>query len=105
MNVYAESSAILSWLLGKDTGHRVRQVLRRAKLIATSELTLVECERVLIRATVLGEMNEGAAGERRASLNAAAEHWHVLRISPEIIERARHPFPGEPIRTLVAIHL
>jgi hypothetical protein len=29
----------------------------------------------------------------------------VLRISPEIVDRARQPFPGEPIRTLDAIHL
>ncbi|MHB8415974.1 MAG: PIN domain-containing protein, partial [Acidiferrobacteraceae bacterium] len=25
--------------------------------------------------------------------------------SPEIVDRARQPFPGEPIRTLDAIHL
>jgi hypothetical protein len=35
----------------------------------------------------------------------AASCWHVLRIGPEIVERARQPFPGEPIRTLDAIHL
>lgn len=35
----------------------------------------------------------------------AAAHWHVLRIGPEIVERARQPFPGEPIRTLDAIHV
>jgi hypothetical protein len=29
----------------------------------------------------------------------------VLRIGAEIVERARQPFPGEPIRTLDAIHL
>jgi predicted nucleic acid-binding protein len=30
---------------------------------------------------------------------------HVLQIGPEIVERARQTFPGEPIRTLDAIHL
>jgi hypothetical protein len=29
----------------------------------------------------------------------------VLRIAPEVVERARQPFPGEPVRTLDAIHL
>jgi predicted nucleic acid-binding protein len=38
-------------------------------------------------------------------LNAAASHWHLWRVSPDIVERARHPFPAEPIRTLDAIHL
>ena len=32
MNVYAESSAVISWLLGEYTGNRVRQILRRSKL-------------------------------------------------------------------------
>jgi predicted nucleic acid-binding protein len=105
VNVYAESSAIVAWLLGKDDGERIREILRRAELIATSELTVIECERVLIRATVLGEMDEATSADRRASLNAAAEHWHVLRLSPDIIERARRRFPVEPVRTLDAIHL
>jgi len=26
-------------------------------------------------------------------------------MSPEIVERSRRPFPGEPIRTLDAIHM
>jgi hypothetical protein len=29
----------------------------------------------------------------------------VWRIGPDIIERARHPFSAEPIRTLDALHL
>ena len=29
----------------------------------------------------------------------------LLRVSSEIVERARQPFPAEPIRTLDAIHL
>jgi len=105
VNVYAESSAVISWLLGEDTGNRVRQILRRAKLIAASELTILECERVLIRALTIGEIDEGTAADRRAALSAAAAHWHILRVSPEIVERAGHPFPAEPIRTLDAIHL
>ena len=70
-----------------------------------SDLTLIECDRVLIRAVALGEMTEADAADRRAELNAAAAHWHVWRVSAEIVERARRPFPGEPIRTLDAIHL
>ena len=30
---------------------------------------------------------------------------NLLRIGPDIVERARQPFPGAPIRTLDAIHL
>ncbi len=105
MNVYAESSAVLAWLLGEEAGPRVREVLRRAELVMASDLTLVECDRVLIRAVTLGELEEAAAADRRAHLNAAAAHWHLWRVSLEIVDRARHPFPAEPLRTLDAIHL
>jgi hypothetical protein len=61
---------------------------------------------VLIRAIHLGELREAAeAADRRAQLAAAASHWHVLRIANEVVDRARQPFPGEPIRTLDAIHV
>ncbi len=105
MNVYAESSAVLAWLLGEEVGHPVREVLRRAGLVMASDLTLVECDRVLIRAVTLGEIDEATAADRRGHLNAAAAHWHLWRVSSDIADRARHPFPAEPVRTLDAIHL
>ena len=43
--------------------------------------------------------------DRRAALNRAAAHWHLLRLGGEVLERARRPFPEEPIRTLDALHL
>ena len=83
----------------------MREILGRAELVIASDLTLLECDRVLIRAVALGEIDEAAAGDRRAHLNAAAAHWHVLRLNTDIVDRARRPFPIEPIRTLDAIHL
>ena len=105
MTVYAESSAVLAWLLGADSGDAVRGVLGGADLVVTSDLALVECDRVIIRATTLEEISEAEAADRRALLAAAAAHWHVLRLGADIVDRARRPFPGEPIRTLDAIHL
>jgi len=105
MRIYAESSAVLAWLLGEDAAPTVREILGRAELVIASDLTLLECDRVLIRAVALAEIEEAAAADRRAHLNVAASHWHVLRLSTDIVDRARHPFPVEPIRTLDAIHL
>jgi predicted nucleic acid-binding protein len=103
--VYAESSAVLGWLLDEDSAPEVRRLLGAADFIITSDLTLIECDRVLLRAASIGELTEAEAADRRAHLVAAASHWHVLRIAPEIVDRARQPFPGEPIRSLDAIHL
>jgi predicted nucleic acid-binding protein len=105
VKIYAESSAVLAWLLGEDAAPRVREVLSKAELVMASDLTLLECDRVLIRAVALGEIEEAVAADRRARLNAAATHWHLLRLSADIVDRARQPFPAEPIRTLDAIHL
>ena len=105
MNIYAESSGVLAWLLGEKTGDAAREVLRGAELVMASDLTLIECDRVLIRGVATGEIGEAEAADRRARLNAAAAHWHLWRVSPEIVDRARRPFPVEPVRTLDAIHL
>ncbi|MGD2154978.1 MAG: type II toxin-antitoxin system VapC family toxin [Gemmatimonadales bacterium] len=105
MNLYAESSAVLAWLLGEPSSEAVRAALGEAELVLASELTLIECERVLIRATASGSLSEAMAGDRRARLSQAAEHWAILGLTAEVSERARRPFPGEPIRTHDAIHL
>jgi predicted nucleic acid-binding protein len=105
MNLYAESSAVLAWLLDEGPAADVRRLFAAAELIVASDLTLIECDRVLLRAAALGELSESEAADRRAHLRLAATHWHVLRIAADIVDRARLPFPGEPIRTLDAIHL
>ena len=93
MSVYAESSAVVAWLLDEDSAAEIRRLLSAQDLIVASDLALIECDRVITRAAARGSLTEAGA------------HWHVLRISPEILDRARRSFPGEPIRTLDAIHL
>jgi predicted nucleic acid-binding protein len=105
VSVYVESSAVLAWLLDEAASSQVRQVLAASEIIVASDLTLIECDRVVLRVAALGELTEAEAADRRARLATAASHWHVFNIGPEIVERARRPFPGEPIRTLDAIHL
>jgi hypothetical protein len=96
---------VLAWLLDEKSAADVRRLLADSALIVASDLTLIECDRVLLRAAALGELTEAEAADRRAHLTAAAAHWHILRVAPEIVERARQPFPGDPMRTLDAIHL
>lgn len=105
MNLYAESSAALAWLLEQNHGELVAETLAEAELVIASDLTLIECDRVLIRAVVLDELQESDAVERQARLNAVAAHWTLLTLDEATIERARRPFPAEPVRTLDAIHL
>jgi predicted nucleic acid-binding protein len=105
LKLYAESSAALSWLFGEPRSDAVRETLAGAELVLASELTLIECERVLIRAVATGRIDEAAAADRRGWFRLASQHWAILGLEPEVSERARRPFPLEPIRTLDALHL
>ena len=83
----------------------VREALGAAKLVLASSLTLIECDRVLARAVGTGLLPEEVASDRRSVLARTADHWVVFDLDAAIVERARRPFPAEPIRTLDAIHL
>jgi predicted nucleic acid-binding protein len=105
LSLYAESSAVLSWLLDEDAAETVLELLAAEDLIIASDLTLVECDRALHRAVALNELTEADAADRRAHLATVSSHWTLLRIGSEVVERARQSFPGLPIRTLDALHL
>ena len=105
MILYAESSAVLSWLLGEPAAPLVRRELAAAELVLTSDLTAVECRRGLVRAVKAGRLREGVAADRAARLLAANAEWNQIRLELPILERAGAPFPVEPVGTLDAIHL
>ena len=105
MILYAESSAVLSWLMGESAGEEVAQLLGQAEIVVTSELTLIECDRVFNRALALDLLEEQQVGHRRTVLSRAATHWHRSSIASAVVERARQSFPVEPVRSLDAIHL
>src|SRR5215203_2178354 len=105
MNLYADSSAVLAWLLEEDTADSIEAAFNGAELVLASDLTLLECDRVLVRAHALGELSELEMARRRSILEVVSSHWTVLKIDREVLERARRRFPLEPVRTLDSLHL
>lgn len=105
MNLYAESSAVLAWLLAEEAGDDVQAILRGAEWVVASDLTLAECDRTLLRAHSTGSLSEMEMTRRRTLLEATSVHWTLMRLDREVLERARRRFPEEPIRTLDALHL
>ncbi len=95
----------MCWLLDEQRAPVVREALGAAELVLSSWLTLIECDRVLIRAVATQLVPEAAAAARRAEHARVADHWVLYELDREIVERARRPFPVEPVRTLDAIHL
>jgi hypothetical protein len=103
--VYAESSAVLAWLLDEPRHKDVIRTLAGADRVVTSVLTSVECGRSLIRAAASGRLGAAAADVALGTLDAALTGWNVMDMSDDVIARARFEFPHEPVRTLDAIHL
>jgi predicted nucleic acid-binding protein len=103
--VYAESSAVLSWLLGESGHQAVLEELSGADRIVTSVITSIECSRALARARATSRLKpaEELAGLRM--LDEASATWNVMDISERVSARAKGGFPNEPVRTLDAVHL
>jgi predicted nucleic acid-binding protein len=87
---------------GADAVHRN---LMSSDRVFTSDLTIIECDRTLIRVAASGRFAESEADRLRSALGAAIPHWSLMRVDAEIVARARRRFPVEPIRTLDAVHL
>jgi uncharacterized protein with PIN domain len=105
VNAYAESSAVLAWLLRENQAESVSHALASADAVVSSVLTLVEVDRALVRAVASGRMSEAGAAVARGRFELVATRWAVLSITDEQIDRARRPFPRDPVRSLDAIHL
>ena len=105
MILYAESSAVLAWLLGEPAANAAWRSLQRAESVLASDLTLIESRRTLRRLTAVGALRPAAALAMGARLERGAEVWTLHRITSPVAERAGMGFPAEPIRALDAIHL
>lgn len=105
MKIYAESSAVLAWLFDEPQAKEVARILGSAETIVVSELTLVECRRVVRRGMKRGDLKKRESSRLLSALGTAAAHWMRSAVGQEILDIASGPFPVEPIRTLDAIHL
>lgn len=105
MIVYAESSAVLAWLLGESTEPLVRAALDSADRVVTSSLTALECARGLTRAKLSGRITGVQALATLRLLDDAQSTWDVHVLSDRVVTGARATFPVEPVRTLDALHL
>jgi len=103
--LYAESSAVLAWLLGENTARVVARELAAAPQVVTSELTLLEVKRVLLRAEILTALPQRDAHRAGDRFRTASSYWMIARLHRAVLDRAARPFPIETLRTLDALHL
>jgi len=103
--IYAESSAVLGWLLGESHGEEVRHALESADGVVASRLTRLECLRAIVRLEATGQATPADAERLLGVFARASAEWTMIDIAAELVERAGAPFPEEPVRALDAIHL
>lgn len=105
MSVYVESSAVVAWLLDQPGGWPAYDAIRTADVVFTSDLTMIECDRALLRHIALGRLAAEHVTSLRSELATVSSAWHLQAMTPDIVSRARQPFPDDRIRPLDAIHL
>jgi predicted nucleic acid-binding protein len=104
-DLYAESSAVLRWLLGQTDAPAIATTLGAASKVVTSALTTVEVSRTLQRLTAGGQITHAQGGAIWRTFVAATKHWRIHAVTDDLLRRAADPFPIEPVRTLDALHL
>lgn len=105
MILYAESSAVLAWLLDEPRAALTERALRDASLVVTSTLTSAECSRAILRGAALGAISRTRAQALVRTLGEWDAGCDRLEIGDCVLARASAPFSCEPIRTLDAIHV
>lgn len=103
--LYAESSAVLRWLLGTEDAAALQTLLGAAPTVVTSALTSTEVARTLRRLVATGVIGPRAGDSSWDRYAAASGHWHFYGVTDAVLARASQAFPHEPVRTLDAIHL
>ena len=104
-DVYAESSAVLRWLLGAPDAANIGNVLAKADRVVTSAITSAEVGRTLRRLVAMEQLSPSARDQAWVRFTGASAHWNIYAVTDAVLSRAVEPFPAEPIRTLDAIHL
>jgi predicted nucleic acid-binding protein len=102
---YAESSAVLTWLLGEPEQAAIRKMLADAERVVASTLTRVECARALARGANSERISRRDELAALQLLDRVSASWATLELTGRVLDRACARFPHEPLRTLDALHL
>ncbi len=104
-SIYAESSAVLRWLVDAPGGKSIFAQLGAASEVAASRLTTAEVSRTLRRLSATGVISSELAATGWRLYGAASNAWHFYDVTDAVLVRAGDAFPSEPLRILDAIHV
>src|SRR5713226_6042219 len=76
--VYAETSAVLGWLLGEKGSERFSASIDAAGRVLTSVLTILESNRGILRAGGEGRISQAKAARLKGLLARIAAQWYLM---------------------------
>jgi predicted nucleic acid-binding protein len=92
-------------VLETGTSLDVEDRIRRADVLVTSRLSLVEAARALIRLRSSSAVPERRLGDAEREIASVWARCTLWEITPTVCELASHVAPGKPLRALDALHL
>jgi predicted nucleic acid-binding protein len=101
MRTYVDSSVVLRHIL---SGDRALNVLSISDEVGSSDLLIIECQRVLQRERMAAHLDDQQYSLSVGLLNTILERLYLIDMGPAVKRRAAGPFPTV-IGTLDAIHL
>lgn len=101
MTAYVDTSVLIDWVLERNM---VLEQAVAAGAVATSELALIEGNRVLDRHRLIGELDDEGAGVVKGLFRRLVGGMVLLPLDDQVKRRAAASFPTV-IGTLDAIHL
>ena len=101
MRTYVDSSVVLRHIL---SGDEALNVLSISDEVGSSDLLIIECQRVLQRERMAAHLDDQQYSLSVGLLNTILERLYLIDMGPAVKRRAAGPFPTV-IGTLDAIHL
>ena len=103
--LYLDTSAVLRAALETGSTPEVEQRIRRAQLLVTSRLSLVESARAILRLRLTSAAPERRLSDAEREIAAVWARCNLWELTPAVCELACHVAPGKPLRALDAVHL
>ncbi len=103
--LYLDTSAVLRAVIETGTTPDVEEQIRRAEVLVTSRLSLVEAARVLVRLRLSSAIPERRLGDAEREIASVWARCDLWELTPAVCELAAHVAPGKGLRALDALHL
>ncbi len=103
--LYLDTSAVLRAVLEGGTTPAMEEAIAAAGILVTSRLSLVEAARALMRLRITGKATEVQLADTGRQLDALWARCEIWELTGLVCETASQVAPGNPLRTLDALHL